>query len=486
MLTFSSYKNTRYESSNLSGVDDFIQKIPDNTNNLITPRNLRDAIYTTWINNVFKQTTASGSYYIGLDSDSASSILTNPFYFGKRNYLGSNVMNSTLLNNGTDVFFFNNKPDTVTQSTIVTFLAGNPTLFNTAPYIITAATNSGLDISVINPNGNVNLTAASNSSIYLNGYKFPSISSTGSVGQALILGSNNIVSWQNVSSNFAYNNPKISTSAVGGIPSGISFSNRSVSDMFDQMFYPNIAPIMYAFSITYTGVSGTHTPGNFYTRSSVGSSTPIEIGSLTGSITYSVTIQPKSSPVTYATFSGSGTDGGYIQSQVVGGITDILTLSGTVLPVPNPNTASYTYNVYVKDSLGALSNTLSTNIQSYYPYYYYRSTTLYTANQIASWVSVGGTVSKVVTNTNSTISVNPGFVNPNNEYLYLVSPRSLSTWSNPLLSSDTADMVGERGTYYLTSISITPTSNYWIKTYYIYISRTPITKSNVGSGYNYN
>jgi hypothetical protein len=153
MLTFSSYINTRYESSNLSGVDDFIQKIPDNTNNLITPRNLRDAIYTTWVNNVFKQTTASSSYYIGLDLDSASSILTNPFYFGKRNYLGSNVMNSTLLNNGTDVFFFNNKPDTVTQSTIVTFLAGNPTLFNKAPYIITAATNSGLDISVINPNG---------------------------------------------------------------------------------------------------------------------------------------------------------------------------------------------------------------------------------------------------------------------------------------------------------------------------------------------
>ena len=192
MLTFSNYSYP-YVSNNLSEVSNIIQGLPDNKNNLITPQNLRDAIYTTWINNVFKQTTASGSYYIGLDSDPASNILTNPFYFGKRTYLGNNVMNSELLNNDTDIFFFNNKSDSITQSTIVTFLAGNPSLFNKAPYIITAATNSGLDISIINPNGNVNLLSASNSNIYLNGYQFPSINATSSVGQALILSSNNLV-----------------------------------------------------------------------------------------------------------------------------------------------------------------------------------------------------------------------------------------------------------------------------------------------------
>lgn len=489
MLTFSNFSYP-FISNNLSGISEAMQKLPDNTQNLIDPQDLRDAIYTTWVNNIFKQTTASDSYYIGLDSDSANNILTNPFYFGKRNYLGSNVMNPTLLNNGTDIFFFNNKPDSVTQSTIVTFLAGNPSLFNKAPYIITSATNSGLDISVINPNGNVNLMAASNSSIYLNGYKFPSIISTGSVGQALILGSNNILSWQNVSNNFAYSNPNISTIAVGGVPSGISFSNISVTDLFNQMFYPNIAPIMSVFTITYMGVSGTKAPGNFYTRTSNGSGgLGIEVGSLIGSITFSVTIQPKSSPVTYATFSGSGTDGGKIQLALPTIGSSPLVVSGTVSPIPNPNNTTYTYNVYVKDSLGAQSNTLSTNIQSYYPYYYYRvyssnpNSSPYTYNDISNWIQAGGTVSKVVSNTeNSTTNNVSGFSSPNQEFLYLAIPNNktgkFTNLDNP--NFDSSNMLD-----FFNVFTASITTNFWSNiTYYIYISKSAKTNTNP-SGYSF-
>ena len=478
MLTFSNYSYP-YVSNNLSEVSNIIQGLPDNKNNLITPQNLRDAIYTTWINNVFKQTTASGSYYIGLDSDPASNILTNPFYFGKRTYLGNNVMNSELLNNDTDIFFFNNKSDSITQSTIVTFLAGNPSLFNKAPYIITAATNSGLDISIINPNGNVNLLSASNSNIYLNGYQFPSINATSSVGQALILSSNNLLSWQSIGNNFTYNNSNLSTIAVGGVPIGTTFSNISVTDLFNKMFYPNIAPVLDYFRIIYTGVSGTKTSGNFYQLSSVSSGTSVEIGSLTGSIIYSVSIQPKSLPVIYATFSGSGYDSPTIISRLPTSGTSSLVVTGSVLPVPNPNTASYIYSVYVKDTLLNQSNTLSTSIPSYYPYYCYRSTILYNSTQVSSWITAGGTFSKFIGDTSGTVAVSY-FSSPQDEYLYLVIPiNKTGDFQNLNNVLDKTSMYGFFNVY-----TQTITTSFWVKTYYIYISAS--TKKNINpNGYSF-
>jgi len=331
--------------------------------------------------------------------------------------------------------------------------------------------------------------SASTSNIYLNGYQFPSISSTGSIGQALILGSNNVVSWQNVSSNFAYNNPNISTIAVGGVPSGISFSNISVTDLFNKMFYPNIAPFIYSFTITYTGVSGIKTPGDFYTMTTNNSGgTGIEIGSLIGSITYSVSIIPKSLPVSIAVLTGSngGSDSGKIQSSLLPNL-DPLSVSGTISNVPNPNNTTYTYTFYVKDNSGVTSsNILSTNIQSYYPYYYYRSTVNYynQYNMLASWISAGGTFSKVVINTSSVTNVT-GFSYPNGEYLYLAIPGSLKTgnFTNINYPNDNSSMADF---FYHSQVTIS-SSTFWNNvTYYIYISKSTKTNTlNASQGYSF-
>jgi len=456
MLTFSSYINTRYESSNLSGVDDFIQKIPDNTNNLITPRNLRDAIYTTWVNNVFKQTTASSSYYIGLDLDSASSILTNPFYFGKRNYLGSNVMNSTLLNNGTDVFFFNNKPDTVTQSTIVTFLAGNPTLFNKAPYIITAATNSGLDISVINPNGNVNLIASSNSSIYLNGYKFPSISSTGSIGDSLVLAANNILTWQ--TSGFSYTNPVGMPSNFQAFLKGKTFSNTSLNDIITGILYPYVAPSVFlSLSLSYHYTDGSN---NYF----------IEVGSGIGTtLTYSPNVRPVSFA---ATVSFSNTNDIGLTTSTITTIQLVpqnttYNVSGSAL-FPYSVSGKFSYTVSANDGTSVQSNTQQVTIV--YPYFYGMASV--PLNNITSSLS---SLSKYIT-TQTTLIPFPNALNGNNKFVYFLVPQEHGLITDIL---DTSTNYHYLFAFSHISVTVSSPDGYWnnhpYNLYYYYSSGTYTT-----------
>ena len=49
-------------------------------------------------------------------------------------------------------------------------------------------------------------------------------------------------SFSATASQFFYSNPNPSTIAVGGIPVGTTFSNRTLQQMFDDMFYPYTAP----------------------------------------------------------------------------------------------------------------------------------------------------------------------------------------------------------------------------------------------------
>lgn len=439
MLTFSNFSYP-YISNNLSGIYEAIQKLPDNNQNLIEPQNLRDAIYTTWVNNIFKQTTASGSYYIGLDSDSASNILTNPFYFGKRNYLGNNVMTPTLLNNNTDVFFFNNKPDSATQSTIVTFLAGSPNLFSKAPFIITAATNSGLDISVINPNGNINLTAASNSNIYLNGYRFPSINGTPSIGDSLVLGNNNILNWQTSGNSFNYTNSSPSRAVVGGVNLGTTFSNINLTDLLNSMFYPNLAPSCILNVIT-----------------PLGSSNRYEVGSLTSSsgITYSYTITPGTLPVISAVISGSVS----ITIATGSGFNTIYSGNSFTYSINNSSLATYGYTLTVRDTAN-LTATSTFNINTYYPYFY-GMTTLYNPIRITRSVGLNSLIKNINGKSNQSLNIVG-----NNAYFYFMYPSYYGILNK--IYDPNNFVVTSSFTY--STVTISSPNNYWNnQSYYMYV-----------------
>ena len=445
MLTFSNYSYP-YVSNNLSGVSNIIQGLPDNKNNLITPQNLRDAIYTTWINNVFKQTTASGSYYIGLDSDPASNILTNPFYFGKRNYLGSNIMNPTLLNNGTDVFFFNNKSDSVTQSTIVTFLAGNPSLFNNAPYIITAATNSGLDISIINPNGNVNLLSASNSNIYLNGYQFPSINTPGSIGDSLVLADNNILTWQTVG--YSYTNPIGMPANFQSFSKGRTFSNTSLNDIITGILYPYVAPsVSLSLSLNYHNTDGSNS--HF-----------IEVGSGIGTtLLYTPNVKPISSSATVS-FSNSNTVG--LTTSSIGVTANVpqnttYNVGGSAL-FPYSVSGNFSYTVTANDGISTQTNTQTVTVV--YPYFYGMSSV-----PLSGITASLNTLSKYIT-TQTTLFELPNNLNGIGQYVYFLVPQEHGLITDIL---DTSTNYHYLFAYSHISVTISSPDSYWYNhPYYLY------------------
>ena len=164
-----------------------LQDLPDNTQKLISPRDVRDAFLSTWANSSFKVTTPynlSTSEYIGLDSGNPDDRdIKKKILIGKRSYGNLDVMNSTLLfNNTSDIFFYNTKPDSSDQaSTKISFLAGtNSTLHAYAPYIQSYSTASVTDLNIHNPSlfgGAINI-ASTSGRVAINGIVFPTIAET--------------------------------------------------------------------------------------------------------------------------------------------------------------------------------------------------------------------------------------------------------------------------------------------------------------------
>jgi hypothetical protein len=154
MATYSINIGTSTESTKVENLQAFLNKLPDNTSQLISPRDARDAIFTTWENILIKETSVSGSAigYIGLDSDT----LKAKMLIGKKSYTTQDTLNDTLLNSDTDLFIFNGKSDSnpSLQDTKVSFLAGIvPSDYPYAPYIEAQkiALPSRIDLAIVNP-----------------------------------------------------------------------------------------------------------------------------------------------------------------------------------------------------------------------------------------------------------------------------------------------------------------------------------------------
>ena len=284
--------------------------LPDNTQKLISPKDVRDAFLSTWANAAFKQTIGLSSIeYIGIDSGNPTNRdIKQKIFIGKRSYAGLDIMNSNLLSpaNLTDIYFFNTKPDTITQSqTRISILAGtNSTLYENAPYIESKLSSSSLalDLNLVNPSvnsGPINIysytgrvsingitfpTAAETSASASNGRilkysgSFPngalkwadptiSISSIGSPGQPLyIYGSPSFV---NGAQTLEFVDPNAVTQTIGGIELGMSFSSFSwlnpstllyqnwpIVEVLRKLLYPYVPP-----TVSFTGynmVTGTN------------------------------------------------------------------------------------------------------------------------------------------------------------------------------------------------------------------------------------
>jgi hypothetical protein len=300
--TFSINIGQVVETEKKSSVFDVLSKLPDNTQKLIKPRDVRDAFFSSWAGSTFKVTTPSNSgiEYIGIDSSNPDDRdIKKKILLGKRSYGNLDILNDSLINDNTsDIFIYNTKLDSVTQSsTKIAILAGTSSAyFDKAPYIESIAnTSSVIDLNLINPatSGVINVIAQSGR-VAINGILFPSLEQTASASNGKILryygtypqgslrwddtnvtlssigipGSTTSIIGDDVLINgypMEFIEDSLVPTSVGGVPQGFSFSSNSFNsqdwplvEVLRKILYPYKEPeLSLSSDVEYVEVGAT-------------------------------------------------------------------------------------------------------------------------------------------------------------------------------------------------------------------------------------
>jgi len=433
MLTFSTPPT---EANQLSGIVNVLNILPDNTAKQISPKDVRDAVYTVWENTILKPTSASGSSnYIGIDQyqlKDGSDVATYPkMYFGKKQTGGQFIMNNSLLNStDTDFFFYNMKDNSTVGNydTTIAILAGTGSFYNNgevaAPTIkstvVSGALGNYINLNITNNSFVVDGTTTSGGDINIksnagyvsiNDFIFPkadgyvgvdgqakdgyvlkykwvggnaygvwesafsqSITTINSTGQVSITGNPIVLNGYN------FTDDNIVATAIGGILAGETFSNVDVLDMLRRIIYTYVPP-----RIT-TNISLTSTPN-----------TPLSLIEMSESLLntrlyYSLTINSTYSVTTNVSISSS--EGGTTPDNpstlpatpIVRGTYDgsvTLTVDTSLVSTPY-KILSYTFSVTDSYPTTKTSNSKLTVVL---PYFYGTSDTLYTnGNDISNYI----------------------------------------------------------------------------------------------------
>ena len=271
--------------------------LKDNTDKQISPKDIRDAVLTSFSNSAFKQTLASQSNisYIGVDNinpNYANKDVKNKIFFGKRAFSGTysysylhDVMTSNLLNSDTDIFLYNTKKDSVSNNrTRIAILSGtNSSLYANSPYLqsqlVTIGTYSSLSLDIVNPTitGGTATTMNFNSdygTVSFNNLVFPrSQESYGLYGLTaaengrVLKWNNGVLGWDNIllpfsdyigatgtptnifgtpvnvnNYPFQFTDTNQCTFAIGDIELGERFNSVSIVEMLRRMVYDYLPP----------------------------------------------------------------------------------------------------------------------------------------------------------------------------------------------------------------------------------------------------
>lgn len=276
---FSINDGSNIEAHKLTDINSVLQNLPDNTHKLIKPKDIRNAFLTIWSDSLFKIIDNGSSKYIGIDSgDPLNRDRKMKILLGKRKVQNYNVMNSSLLNSDTDIFFYNTKSDDVDQkSTKVSFLAGDQlSLFNKAPYMEARVKgNDRIELNIINEQSSINIKSE-NSTVSINGIEFPKIVDIPEEDHTLVY-RNGKLEWDELkvtsfdmgNDNSTFNligstvslngnllefiEDRLVPETVGGIVKGMSFSggsftgntysgNWGIIDVLRELLYPELPP----------------------------------------------------------------------------------------------------------------------------------------------------------------------------------------------------------------------------------------------------
>jgi len=389
--TYSINTGSSTEAITYNNISDLLSSLPNNTNNQISPIDVRNAAFSSWENAVFKYTTNGSNSYIGIGRDD----IKDKIFFGKKKFNGSHIITPTLATSDTDIFFYNTKLDSDSgQATKIQFLGGsNTSIHQYAPYISiqeVSGTTPSLSFNLAHTNpfgGDFNFQAGNTGRISMNGMVFPSYNELGSMGSNsasdsdlfLVQTSAGFVELKSATltpttiPTFTDNTP--TPIGYGGIPAGTTFSNIALSEMIRLMLYPYLGPL-----------SSINIPTSIRERNHV-SSDPVyyeyslskRSSDLTSLISFDGAIPPIGTVV-----GSSITGGGYVTNNYTS------TQSITNTQIQNSTSGTFTFSVIVSD--GTQSTTASAVVDYVYPYYYgFSATTSNTTSLISS-----GTFSKLI------------------------------------------------------------------------------------------
>lgn len=501
---------TSNEAHSVTDITTVLSLLPDNTSKEITPRDVRDAIASTWESSVIRYTSDGSTSYIGVDRGDVKDI---KLLLGKKQLSSSNVMSSMLLNSSdSDIFVYNFKSDSaVTQDTKMTFLAGTPSsnLFASGPYIkATYVTSpSMISLNLINPAtfGTINIISGFSASISLNNLSWPSPSyisdvlaspttasasnsttlflavragstlelvkytagggTLGSPGSATtIFGSPVTVNGFNLE--YSNNSPTIAT--FGGIPIGSTFSNVPLIQMIESMLYPELPPS--AIVVINTVLNPNSTLERRHT------------GSPAITINYSIILTRKTNNITSNTISlirhttAFSPSGGWPTLTLSGSGLVTQTFGPYTVGINGSQISSYTdrsvFTFSSRPSDGTLSSTYSTNFEVVWPYFYGFSVTAsglaanIQANALGTDYSAGKIVKRVDTQTDQELFFN------GTGYQHFMYPSLYGTVSSILDGNNYTEYTHNSTsvwTYSLATLDSPQGSSYWLaRQYYVY------------------
>ncbi len=446
------------------GIQTVMNLLVDNEEKLVSPHNLRSAVFTMWENIIIKPTTVSGLTYTGYD-DFPGQTINQKIYFGKKERYGLSVMTQSLLQSDTDLFFYNNKKDTnVNQNTKISILAGpSVSYFNDAPYLearqvispdsidlylVNAATNSKIlfNAPVVSVRG-LNLpdiaSASNNKLLMFDGvdgvWDSPSVTSIYATGSPVtIVGSSVLINGSSV----LYTNTFPSQITVAGIPVGTTFSELNLFEVFNKLMYPYLTPVISLTS----------------------SSTIYEYGSIFAPQLY-WNIQTTTNNITSATLSGViapiiAPPTLYAGSATYGSITSVN------ITTTNP-TASWSLSAF--DGTSSVTTTVIAN--RIYPFFHGMST-----NPILGGVTLYTSLTKDISGTGSKIYT----YNDTNKYMYFVYDTAYGLLDSILDENYNTVYSGGSGsfTYSIVAVSSTGLPGNWSHNFYVYKTLSTVSMYN--------
>lgn len=509
LATYSEAIGTTTEAVSKTAILDVLSLLPDNTSKEITPRDVRDAILSTWETSAIRYTNNGTDVYIGVDRDDVKDI---KLLLGKKEISGSTILSTTLTGSDTDIFLYNFKSDSaVTQDLKISLLAGSSaSFFSLAPYFKSSYVPSFggyLSLDIVNPSnyGTINIQSGGSASLTLNNLKFPSpnyISNiTGNPSSAsasissdlfLVVRSGNsslelatyqsgggVLGTPNTQTDIfgspvllngvplEYTNLIPTVATFGGIALGSTFSNVSLSTMITAMLYPDYPPIA-TIAITNTSNGPLSYNNTLERRHGVAGITityTYTLTKLTNNITStSFLLFRNSASVPGTSFPNTSLPGSGLVTQTYPGNTVNIPGSSFIAAVTGKSV--FTFSVSPNDGI-LPPTTTSTSFEVVYPYFYGFSTSSSDNPFTTQTDAMDQTTKRIDIRGSQSLALS------GSGYLHFIYPSSYGTLSNILDGNDYVEYThGSFGTWtYSIQALNSPTdpTEYWSSApFYVY------------------